>query len=94
MHAVRVDDPRGVSLCVDWLRDGTSSEAQSSAIRSALAALTGESFPTDQMWIQWYDGGLLSQGSKNIYPEPDFTAWFQELKRDYTDNEENAAAQT
>ncbi len=85
MHSVLYDDPRGVPLCVDWLRQGTSHPDQSLALRLALGALTGEALETDRAWLKWYDGGMLRAGAKARYPEPDIEAWVMELRAQYAD---------
>lgn len=83
MYAVLTDDRRGVYLCVDWLRHGTCCEEQSQALRVALAALTGESFDSDNGWLRWYDGSVFRRGAKGDYPEPDLDAWRNEMKTIY-----------
>lgn len=93
MHSILTSDPRGVNLCVQWLRDGTFNEAQSESLRYALSELTGEAFLTDRDWIKWYDGGFLQKGAKLRYPVPDFNAWRNELQRQYNDSEQVAAAE-
>jgi hypothetical protein len=80
MHSVVRKDPRAVSLCIDWLRQGPCSEVQSAALRYALGELTGTSFDTDGKWLNWYDGGMGAAGQKDNYPEPDFDAWLADLK--------------
>ena len=80
MHSVVRNDPRAISLCIDWLRQGTCSKEQSAALRDALRQLTGAAFEEDAKWLKWYDGGLLSRGQKAKYPEPDFQAWLADLK--------------
>lgn len=86
MAAVLKADPRGVPLCVQWLKHGTFNADQSNALRQALRELTGESFNTDSEWIKWYKGGLFRKSAKERYPEPDFDAWLNELKREYKDS--------
>lgn len=76
MHSVLTNESRAVELCASWLREGTVAEGQSTALRYALARLTGRSFATDEEWVQWYYGG---EGQR-LYPEPDFDAWYEELK--------------
>lgn len=80
MHSVVRGDVRAVNLCVEWLRAGTVSPNQSAAIRGALQILTGESFGSDDEWIRWYDGSGSTPGHRGQYPEPDFEAWWAELK--------------
>jgi hypothetical protein len=87
MAAVLKSDPRGVPLCIDWLEQGTFSMDQSNAIRQALHALTGESFKTDAEWIRWYNGGSFRRGAKERFPAPDFSAWLEDLKREYGDSQ-------
>jgi hypothetical protein len=77
MDAVVRDDPRAVYLCVSWLRDGTVMESQSVALRYALSRLTGLAFGTDEEWVDWYEEGV------ELYPEPDFKAWHEDLKKIY-----------
>jgi hypothetical protein len=83
MHSILTSDPRGVNLCVEWLRNGTFNEAQSKALRYALSELTGESLSTDRDWIKWYDGSLFRKEARLKYPAPDFKAWHDELQREY-----------
>lgn len=85
MHSVRVRDPRGVFLCIDWLKHGTCHTNQSGALRTALRMLTEQSFDTDSRWIAWYQGGLLRRGAKRRFPKPDFDQWLAELKAEYPD---------
>lgn len=85
MHAVRAGDPRGVPLCIDWLRHGTYHPDQSKALRQALVALTGRSFSTDAAWIKWYDGGWLRKGANRQYPTPNLDEWVAELRAEYPD---------
>jgi hypothetical protein len=80
MHSVVRKDPRAVSLCIDWLKQGTVSEVQSAALRHALSVLTGARFDSDEAWLRWYHGGLLAQGQKAQYPEPNFDSWLADLK--------------
>ena len=80
MHSVVRKDPRAVSLCIRWLKHGTVSEDQSSAIRYALNCLTGARLDCDGDWIEWYEGSSRSQGRKTQYPEPDFDSWLVDLK--------------
>lgn len=89
MLAVQKNDPRGVYLCIDWLKHGTCCDEQSHALRSALCKLTGESFATDAKWIKWYDGGLLRKGAKTKYPEPNLKLWLVKLKEEYGDCQES-----
>jgi hypothetical protein len=79
MDSVIRKDSRAVSLCVEWLRDGTCAEEQSQALRYALHALTGRSFPTDKEWVEWYDRG----GGIQEYPEPDIDRWHEELQAQF-----------
>lgn len=87
MLSVLKNDSRGVPLCVGWLKDGTVSEEQSKALRYALNHLTGTEFETDREWVRWYFGSIFTKGHKDKYPEPDFNAWFAELKGEYGDSE-------
>jgi hypothetical protein len=80
MHSVIRKDPRAVWLCIDWLRQGTYSEEQSAVLRYALSELTGTTYDTNEKWLNWYEGGILTRGQKNNYPEPDFGAWLTDLK--------------
>ncbi len=80
MHSVVRKDPRAVSLCIRWLKHGTVSEDQTSAIRYALNCLTGARLECDGDWIEWYEGSPRSQGHKTQYPEPDFDSWLADLK--------------
>jgi len=75
MHSVLTDDARAVCLCIEWLRQGTIHPDQSSALRSALAHLTGLSWQTDQEWLAWYDQVGFSQ-----FPESDFDQWLADLR--------------
>lgn len=47
MHSVVRRDTRAVKLCIDWLKDGTYSAEQSSALRYGLSKLTGIAFEND-----------------------------------------------
>lgn len=85
MLSVEKGDPRGVPLCIDWLKHGTFNEDQSRALRQALSELTGEWFAADAEWVKWYRGGFLRKGAKVQYPTPDFVAWLSELKAEYGD---------
>jgi hypothetical protein len=76
MNAVLHRDPRAVLLCIDWLADGTYNETQSAGLRAALAHLTGEAFSTDAAWVSWYREG----GGSVRFPEPDYDAWYLEMK--------------
>ncbi len=78
MDSVVRNDPRAVTLCIDWLREGTFAPAQSVALRYALSRLTGLDYDSDPDWVAWYD----SIG-KETYPEPDIKAWHEELKTLY-----------
>lgn len=80
MHSVVAGDVRAVFLCIDWLRAGTHSDAQSAALRDALRQLTGAKFETDAEWLKWYDGDVLSPGQQSRFPEPDFQMWLADLK--------------
>jgi len=86
MHSVITKDTRAVSLCIDWLKQGTVSDSQSAALRYALNRLTGEKFETDKEWLRWYEGGFLSRGHKAQYPEPNFDSWLADLKVQYAAN--------
>lgn len=86
MVSVLKRDTRGVPLCINWLKQGTFSEDQSSALRYALSRLTGISFDKDDEWVRWYEGGSTSFGSKLEYPEPDIDQWIADLKREYGDS--------
>lgn len=80
LHSVVRRDVRAVSLCIEWLKSGTYDERQSIALRYALAHLTGETFPSDKAWVNWYEGNLYSSGAKKRYPEPDTNAWLADIK--------------
>ena len=80
MHSVVRNDPRAVSLCINWLKQGTVSESQSAALRYALSRLTGAKFDRDKDWVRWYEGGFLSRGHKTQYPEPNLDSWLADLK--------------
>jgi hypothetical protein len=82
MHSVGHGDTRAVVLCIHWLRKGENPipEGQSRAIRYALARLTGLSFDRDEEWVRWYD-----RKGKLEYPEPDFSRWADDLKKQYHD---------
>ncbi len=77
MNSILTHDTRAVLLCVEWLRNGTVHQDQSTALRHALATLTGKSFRTDVQWIEWYDAV-----GKQTYPEPDMQTWLEDLKRE------------
>jgi hypothetical protein len=79
MHSVVRKDARAVNLCIEWLRDGTVNDQQSSALRYTLNRLTGESFKQDHRWLEWYD----KAGGCEQYPEPDFNEWYAELQEEY-----------
>lgn len=74
MHSVVRGDKRGVSLCAEWLRDGTVDEKQSAALHYAVERLAGRKFPSDRALVHWY----FSEGGKDEYPEPDLEAWRRE----------------
>ncbi len=74
MNSVMTKDPRAVLLCVDWLKEGTVHPDQNFALRHALGILTGEDFPTDKEWIDWY-----SRKGNLEYPEPDFNIWKKDI---------------
>lgn len=74
LTAVLERDPRGVSLCVDWLEAGPFSPLQSVALRIALEGWTGERFDTDKAWVDWYKDGP----GQLLFPEPDFDRWYNE----------------
>lgn len=76
MNALLMHDTRAVSLCIDWLKAGTLNPNRSVALRHALQLLTTQHFPSDQEWILWYENGT----GHELYPEPDFLAWLNELK--------------
>lgn len=80
MHSVVRKDPRAVSLCIDWLKQGTYSPEQSAALRTALNRLTDLSFQKDRDWIKWYEGGLFSRGNQSRFPAPEMEAWLLEMK--------------
>jgi hypothetical protein len=75
LDAVVRGDPRAVNLCIEWLRDGTFSPSQSTALRHALGRLTGESYATDAEWVRWY----YELGGEQRFPEPDMNAWYRDL---------------
>jgi hypothetical protein len=75
MHATTRGDKRAVKLCIDWLRAGTFSSAQSDALRGAVAHLTGVSFADDATAIAWCD--------REGIEDPDLDAWYAELKAEY-----------
>ncbi len=77
MNSVLTRDARAVFLCVEWLRNGTVHQDQSTALRHALATLTGKSFYTDAQWLEWYN-----TIGKQTYPEPDTQVWLEDLKRE------------
>ncbi len=75
MHSVVRRDARAVKACVEWLRHGTSSAEQDSALLGALELLTEERFGSAGEWIRWYD-----QVGARKWPEPDLDAWLADLK--------------
>lgn len=77
MDAVLRKDPRAVYLCVEWLRRGTASQAQTDALCYALGRFTGLDFPLPGNWITWYS----TEGAPR-YPRPDFNTWWAELDHD------------
>lgn len=83
LESLLTRDPRGVHLCAFWLKEGTSHEGQSAALRSALEHLTGLSFPSDDAWVKWYFEG---PGNKE-YPEPDFDEWRADMIARYPEME-------
>lgn len=93
MVSVLKSDPRGVPLCIDWLKQGTLSEYQSAVLRYALNRLTGKSFNTDDEWVRWYEEGLAKRASKFEYPEPDFDQWLTDLKQEYGDSQQGASVE-
>jgi hypothetical protein len=76
MNATLTRDVRAVILCIDWLKSGTVHPDQSAALRHALALFTTHHFPSDKEWVAWYQ-----REGHRLYPEPDFQAWLNELKR-------------
>jgi hypothetical protein len=76
MNAVLTRDTRAVNLCIDWLKAGTVHPNQSAALHHALALLTAQHFSSDKEWVSWYE-----HTGHRVYPEPDFRAWLNELKR-------------
>lgn len=81
MDSVLRNDTRAVNLCADWLKEGTYSEAQSEALRYALNRLTGLALDSDNEWIDWYFHGP----GNDEFPEPDFAAWYADMKRIHGD---------
>lgn len=75
MLSVLRNDPRAVYLCIRGLQKRTIGDQRSEALRYALARLTGESFQTNQEWVQWY-----GRTGRISYPEPDFDRWLADLK--------------
>ena len=74
MDSVVRNDGRAVSLCIDWLREGTVGEPQAKALQHALRELTNLNCLTVEEWLSWYD----SEG-KSKYPEPNIDEWYEEL---------------
>ena len=85
MASLLMKDPRGVPICIDWLKHGTFSDEQSEVLRYALNYLTDEEFDSDAKWIKWYEGGFLNKGAKIKYPEFDVNQWIDDLKQAYAD---------
>ncbi len=75
MNSLLTHDTRAVSLCILWLKGGTTHPDQSAALRHALRLLTDEQFASDQEWITWYEDTGDQQ-----YPKPDFDDWLTDLK--------------
>jgi hypothetical protein len=74
MDSVVRGDTRAVPLCIDWMRHGTFSEAQSAGLRHALNQLTGENFATDKEWIAWYRKWRV----RRKYPKPNIGSWYSD----------------
>jgi len=72
-------DPRGIFLCITWIKQGISDE-RSQALRHALNHITGESIDSNQEWLDWYYGDASHKGNQDLYPEPDYNKWYAELQ--------------
>jgi hypothetical protein len=88
MHSIVRNDPRGVSLCIDWLKTPPSFPEQEVALSHALHTLCGEANRSGKDWVAWYEGGWFSKGAKARYPEPDFNAWLAEMKVEFGEESE------
>jgi hypothetical protein len=84
MHSVVRNDPRAISLCIDWIK-GTRFAEQAAVLSYAVQRLSGEPARSPQDWVRWYEGGRFSQGAKQRFPEPDMSAWLKELQQQFVD---------
>jgi len=80
MNSINDHDPRGVSLCIDWLEDSPYYKAQKKALIYALKFLTGLTFETAQEWTDWYHGSLGAEPGIKLYPIPDFEDWKRDIE--------------
>jgi hypothetical protein len=83
MHSVVRNDSRAIPLCIDWLRGPPRFQQQEVALCYAMERLSGEPARRGHEWVRWYEGGWFSTGAKARYPEPNFDAWFAELKAQF-----------
>jgi hypothetical protein len=83
MHSVVRNDPRGIPLCIDWLKAPPRSPQQEVALCYAVQRLSGEPTRGGREWVRWYEGDWFSKGAKFQYPEPNFDAWLAELKAEF-----------
>lgn len=87
MDSVVRNDPRAVSLCIDWLRNDDNLDNESAALRHALEHLTQHSKANNQEWLDWYDSG----GGEKLFPKPDLELWLEDLKTIYGSQEQQEA---
>ena len=79
MHSLVRNDPRAISLCIDWIKETRFAE-QSAALSCALERLSGEPPRAPSEWVRWYEGSLFEKGAKSRFPAPNMDAWLAELK--------------
>lgn len=82
MHSLGRNDPRAISLCIDWIK-GTRFPEQAAVLSYAVQRLCGEPARGPHEWVRWYEGGMFSKGAKHRFPEPDIDAWLRELQQQY-----------
>jgi hypothetical protein len=82
MHSVVRNDPRAISLCIDWIK-GTRFPEQAAVLSYAVQRLSGEPARSPGEWVRWYEGGWFSKGAKQRFPEPNIDAWLKELQQQY-----------
>ena len=84
MHSLVRNDPRAISLCIDWIKE-TRFPEQAAALSYAVERLSGDSPRAPMEWVAWYEGSLFKKGAKHRFPAPDIDAWLVELKEQCND---------